>query len=136
VSSFIRDLIAQHLPAQAAYLPIVDVVLVKLVNGTRTSSALAAGTNPTSTSYPCQGFSSSYKEGAIDGTLVKSTDLNVRIIGGTLPDGLIPEAGDKFQLVNELGVTETYRVIGGSEGKGVTWDPAKALFKCHARKAP
>lgn len=136
MSSFIRDMIAQHLPAQSAYLPIVDLTLVKFTNGVRTTGAIAAGTNPVPMSYPCQGFTPAYKAGAIDGTLVRAQDLNVKIIGGTLPDGVVPEAGDKITFVNEAGVTESYRIVGGNEGKGTTWDAAKAMFKCHSRKAP
>lgn len=121
---FIRAQIAKYIGPEVS-----DVTLIRIVPGTRTVGAQSNGTNPTSTSYPCKGFQKGFKDGQLSSTLIKVNDRSIRIVGGTLPDGVIPEPGDKVTIDGD-----TYRIIGGDDGLGVSFDPDKAMFRCHGRR--
>lgn len=102
--------------------------LTKITSGTRTPNAQAAGTNPTSTDYACKGFAEAFSTNLND-TLVKIDDRKISLFASEIASGAVPEPGDKITFD---GVT--YRIIGGRDGRGVTWDPAEAVYVCHARK--
>lgn len=132
ISGYIRNQIASKLGPH-----VLDATLIKITTGTRTPGAQAAGTNPTSTSYPCKGWASSFEARQIDGVMIKSTDVEISLLGGTLPDGVMPEVNDKItiEFPPDSGVSETYRIVGGGkDGKGVRPDPVAAKYTCHARK--
>ncbi len=129
ISSFIRNKLA------TAFAPhVLDATLTKVTTGTRTPSAQAAGTNPTSTDYPCKGFARGFESTQIDGTTIKSEDRDVAVFGGSLPDGVTPAPGDKITIEDppDSGTTVTYRIV--TDGLGVRRDSVGAVYKCHARK--
>lgn len=113
--------------------------LTLFTSGTRTPGALSAGTNPTSVDYPCKGFIESYSAHTIDGTLVKSEDRKISILGGSLPTGIVPVPEAKITIVDVDGVSKTFRVIGRISdapggGAGVSADPVGAVYSSHCRK--
>ena len=114
----------------------LDAVLIKPTSGVRTPGSPSAGTNPSEPRYECNGFVKSFGENQVDGTLVKATDRVVKLLGGALPDGIEPEAGDKIEIEDppETGIIRTYRIVGGKDGKGVFQrDPVAATYSCHVR---
>ncbi len=126
ISGYIRGQIAKYLGPQ-----VLEATLIDMTPGTRNPVAVSAGTNPTPISYPCNGFTKGM-ERQVAGTIVKESDRRIVLLGGTLPEGIIPEPGDKITIDSG-----TYRIIGGSDqGEGVDFDADKALFKCHGRKMP
>lgn len=96
------------------------LILRKFTKGTATIGALTAGTNDVPVEHSGQGFVEpiNARKGR---TLVKGATSDVSILGGSLPDGIEPEANDQVDL------------------DGTTWtlldsetDPAAALFVCQA----
>lgn len=73
-----------------------SATLIRSVPGARTAGALASGTNPTTTSYPCKGFVDHEKHERVGDTLVESTDRIVCILGASLP--VKPSANDKVNI--------------------------------------
>lgn len=128
----IKKLIAANLGKQKD-LGIRAVTLVKTTPGTRTPGSLADGTNPTTTSYECKGFESTKRSGywqfwqnAQSGTTARTKFLTISILGGSLPDGVEPMAGDR---ITSQAVTYTIAP------DGVTRDPVGAVFDCVVRGA-
>lgn len=91
-----------------------SVSLLRLTPGARTPGNLSGGTNPTTTSIPCQGFESNEKHDKIGGTTVDKTHKVFCIVGETL-GGTIPTSNDKFKIG---GVT--YEIVD-LEGNPAIW---------------
>lgn len=87
--------------ALKAALPAAKVTeaatLIKVAAGVRTGGAISAGTNPTSTSYPCQGRVVTTKREKIGGTLVEKQDRIVLLLGETL-SGQRPTSKDRITI--------------------------------------
>jgi hypothetical protein len=114
---------------------LLTATLTRTVEGTRSSSALTAGTvvGATTTSWTCKGFTDSYKNNEImgfrhggaevDGTLIKTGDRKIVILGGSLPDDIDPTTNDTVTIEGVI-----WRIIQ------VTRDPAAATFTCQGRR--
>lgn len=123
ISGYIRAQIAKYLGPQ-----VLDATLIIVTPGTRTPNAQSAGTNPTEASYACKGWVKSFESSQIDGTLVKTDDRMIALIGGSIEGDKVPEPGHKITIEGA-----TYRIVGGSDGKGVTRDVDAAVYRCHGR---
>lgn len=121
----IKKLIAANLGKQKD-LGIRSITLVKTTPGTRTPGSLADGTNPTTTSYTCKGFEERKLSAYVSPTTARVKQLTISILGGTLPDGVEPKAGDR---ITSQGVTYTIAP------DGVSRDPVGAMFDCVVRGA-
>lgn len=113
----IKKLVAKHLKKRKE-LGIKSATLTLFTRGARTPGAVADGTNPTSTSYPCKAFLDSTGQ-FMDGTLVLEGRSKLSILGGTLPGDVKPKQG--ATIVRD-GVT--YKV------ERVVSDPVDALHEC------
>lgn len=94
--------------------------LIKRTLGTRTGGNLTAGTNPTSANHSFQGFLENRSEVTRGGSLVSAGGQFVVILGASLPDGVIPEQGDRVTIEGT-----TFEVLGVPER-----DPAAAVYEC------
>lgn len=103
---------------------LLPLQLLRRTPGARTSGATTSGTNPTSKSYPCRGFTDSYSDSQFDGTLIRRGDRKVLILGASLPSGITPRPGDAVVVPSE----GTYEVVGIPER-----DPAGATYVCQGR---
>lgn len=101
----------------------VPATLIKVTVGTRTPGSLAAGTNPTETSFPAKGFEPQVKAVKIANTLVEEGDRIVAIFGASLTSGVFPTTKDKITIGGE-----TLRIVA------VETDAAKAVYTALARK--
>lgn len=126
----IKKLLSQNLGKQKD-LGIRAVTLIKVTPGTRTADSLADGTNPTTTEYSCKGFESTKRSGywafwqnAQAATTARTKFLTISILGGSLPDGVEPRAGDKI-----VSQDVTYTIAPD----GVQRDPVGAMFDCVVR---
>jgi len=99
------------------------VTLVKQTPGTRTPGSLAAGTNPSTTSYAVSGIRPTRSADKIGGTLVEKGDRVARILGAALPSGIYPTTADKVTVDGE-----TLRIVGGET------DAARAVYTILARR--
>jgi len=99
---------------------VLDATLTKVTPGSRTSGSLTGGTNPTSVSYSGKGFVDTYKDGTIDGTIIKEGDKMVVLIGDYFP--IAPEANDKITIE---GSTHIVVAVGR--------DPDAATYTCQVR---
>jgi hypothetical protein len=106
----------------AANLQVVEATLRKATATTRDPSNLSGGTHPTFTSWPCRGFIEDYKDGKIDGTLVKRGDRKATLMGATLAAGVVPMPNDEVTVEGR-----TYVVVA------VFRDPAGATYGCQVR---
>lgn len=113
----IKKLVAKHLGKQKQ-LGIRSATLTVYTAGTRTSGSISAGTNPTSTTYPCKAFVDTTGK-FMDGTLVREGRSKLSILGGTLPSGVRPKSGSAVSLAGT-----TYRVTR------VVSDPVDAVHEC------
>jgi len=103
---------------------VLAATLVRVIPGTRTPGSLSAGTNPTTTSYPCRGFIDSQRVRFADGTLVKNGRKIVVLIGDTIDNGsgVAPAPGDRIIIEGT-----TYVI---PEGGTIDRDPAAATYTC------
>lgn len=102
---------------------VLDAVLTKTTPGTRTVGALTAGTNPTTTDYPCRGFIDSQAVKFRSGTTVQNGRKVVVLIGDTIDGGAVaPEPGDRIMIEGT-----TYVI---PEGGTIDRDPAGATYTC------
>lgn len=90
--------------------------------GTRDSSDITGGTQPTETEYACSGFIDTLNRNRITSTLVQEGDVLINLVGDSIADGQVPEPGDKITIRGT-----TYNVIM------VNVDPADALYSCVSR---
>lgn len=126
----IKKLIAANLGTQKD-LGVRSMTLTRITPGARTAGAEIDGTNPTSTSYPCKAFVSTKRSGywqfwqnAQTGTQARTRYVTVSILGGTLPSGIEPRAGDRI-----VDGSTTYTIAPD----GVSTDPVAAVFDCVCR---
>lgn len=70
----------------------------KATAGSRTTTALAAGTNPSSTSSSFEGIFTTLEDRFIDETIVRRGDSAILIIGDSLSSTFIPAPGDTIVL--------------------------------------
>jgi len=116
----IAGIVSTALDAAGGLLP---AVLTVVTPGTRTVGAIASGTNPTSTDYPCKGIVSDYAVGQVDGFLIQAGDRKVLLIGKTINGGATePKPSDRVTIEGR-----PYTVVN------VTRDPAGACFELHVR---
>lgn len=115
----ISGLIAKNLKGK-----LFPATLIKVVQGNRTASALAAGTNPTETPFTAEGFVDLYKDHQIDDTTIKRSDRKISLVGDLIQGGQVPVPGDKITIEGA-----TYKI----QRDGVARDPAGALYECHCR---
>jgi len=101
---------------------LLPVTLTVVTPGTRSSSALAAGTQPTSVSHPCRGLVEDYNERLIDGETIRDGDRKVLILGDSLPSGVVPKGTDRVTVLGK-----TYVIVH------VNADPAAATYSCQVR---
>lgn len=112
----LSDLIRKHIAPG-----VFDATLVKVATGTRTPGALTAGTNPTSTSYPCRGFIDSQRVRFVNGSLVRNGMKVVVLVGDTISGGTVaPELGDRIIIEGT-----TYVI---PEDGTIDRDPAAATY--------
>jgi hypothetical protein len=104
---------------------LLDVLLTKKTPGVRDVNDPTAGTSPIPAPYACQGVISDYNTRLIDGTLVKTGDRRILILGATLDAGIVPAPGDQVTIESQ-----TFDVVR------VARDPAAASYDCQARGRP
>lgn len=122
----IKKLIAANLGKQKD-LGVRSMTLTRIAPGTRTPGSEIDGTNPTSTSYACKAFVSTKRSGYQSqpaSTQARTRYVTVSILGGTLPSGIEPRAGDRI-----VDGATTYTI----DPNGVTSDPVGAVFDCVCR---
>lgn len=106
-----------------------SLTLTKYTSGTATVGALTEGTNDSPSSSTGQGIIETISEkedglllrgtGRRPKTLVEGATAIVTILGGSLPDGVIPEANDQVTIDGA-----TYEILTAEA------DPAQASFEC------
>ena len=103
-----------------------DATLLAVTAGDRDPDDLAAGTNPTTTSYSCKALVTDYSPHEL-GDLVVAGDRKVQILARSLAAGTVrPKPGDQVTIG---GVT--YDIV--PERGAVTHDPAVAVYECRVR---
>jgi hypothetical protein len=115
----IPKLLAKSLKPLSSTIGLRSAVLVKSTPGIRTVGSVSAGTNPTTTSYPCQALIEVVTVDNMPGTLVQVDDRKIGVLGATLPAGVVPSSSDKITLADIDGVTKTFRLIAPVSGDGV-----------------
>lgn len=100
---------------------LLTATLIKPTRSARTSNDLTSGFVKTDTSYATKGFYDDYREGVVDGTLVKDGDRKALLLAEPL-GGVRPEVGDKITIEGE-----TRLVVR------VNRDPAAATYTCQVR---
>ena len=124
----LRALLAQYMIAYGGDIGVKSATLIKVTPGTRTPGAISAGTNPTTTSYPCSGWIALLTERDIPGTEITQQDRKLAILGGTLPAGIVPLPQDKVTMVDLDGTSKTFVLVGPVGG-----DSVGAVFAFQAR---
>jgi hypothetical protein len=119
----LADDIGNSFAATGQRLGVKAATLVKVTPGTRTPGSISGGTNPTTVSYSCSGFVSTFDAFQIDGALIRAEDRKVSLFASTLTAGIVPEPNDKI-TIDGL----TYGVVSILER-----DPAAVMFTCHGR---
>jgi len=99
---------------------VFDLTLTVVTPGTRVG--ITDGTQPSEVTYTVKGFVSEYKDGEIDGEIIKEGDRKVSILGGSLSSGIVPKPNDKITIGGE-----TKRIVR------ISRDPAAAVYKCQVR---
>src|SRR3990167_4445684 len=100
-----------------------SATLIRIEPGTRTSGALTAGTNPTSTSYTAEGLVEFYTAKEVDGDRIKVGDRKIALFGSTIEGAQVPEPNDQITIDGS-----TYLVVD------VGYDYAAAIYTCQGRK--
>lgn len=102
---------------------LLDCVLTRVTGTTREPGNLAGGTQPTTTTYPCQGFEAALEQRHLANTLVKATDVMVVLLGDTISGGgVVPRAGDRVQVAG--GVTRAVVAIVDRDAAAATYSLA------------
>jgi len=98
---------------------LVPGVLTVISKGARGAN-LSGGLAKTETDYPCEGFIEDNEEIRFGGTLIAQGGRFISILGGSLPTGIEPSAGDRILMEGKsYEITE----IAGR-------DPAAAVYRC------
>lgn len=108
----VPQIVADHLPG-------VPATLTVKTPGTRTGGALAGGTNPTLTEYPCRGWVENVEKKPISGSNVQETIRTVVLIAKTIAGGTVaPKDGDDVEIDGSEG-----RIVGvpDRDGASATW---------------
>lgn len=117
----ISGLIKQHVGSG-----VLDATLTKSTPGTRTAGDLGAGTNPTTTNYPCKGFIDKQKRKHVEGGLEDDGTVTIVLIGDTIDNGnQAAEPGDSVTIEGS-----TYQI---ADDATVDRDPAAATYTFTAR---
>ncbi len=99
---------------------LLDATLHVQTPGVRTPGDPTAGMNPTFADEAAKGFIDVYRERQIDGTIVKTGDRKVLLLGQGLTP---PKPADDVTIEGER-----YHIIN------VMRDPAAATYECQSRK--
>lgn len=102
---------------------LLPATLIKVTQGDRTSGSPTAGQKTSESSKSCRGFTDSYSDGQVDGTLVERGDRKVILLGASIQGGAVPEPGDKVRIEGA-----TLNIVN------VDRDPAAATYTCQVRK--
>lgn len=103
---------------------LLPATLTKATPGTRTTGAVTAGTNPTSTSFACRGIIDTQKVKGADG--IKRGAVKILLLGQTIAGGTVaPEPGDRVTIEGR-----TYRI---GQDAAIDRDPAGATFTFEAQ---
>lgn len=97
--------------------------LTKTTPGTRTAGSLGAGTNPQTADYAARGFTESYADREIDGTLIKSGDRKISLFGASIASSQVPAPNDRITIESTQFVVVR-----------VERDPAGALYTAQCRR--
>lgn len=100
---------------------VLPATLRKMILGTR-SGDLTDGTQPTHVDYAARGFIEDYKDKDIDGTLIRTTDRKITLLGATIASSAVPEPQDTVTIEGK-----TFYIIK------VLRDPAAATYNCQVR---
>lgn len=111
-----------------APIGVKPLTLVKVTPGTRTPGAISAGTNPTTTSYPGNGWIKQLTARDLPGTEITVNDRKLAILGGSLPAGVVPAPQDKVTMVDLDGTSKTFVLVGP-----IAADSVGAVFTFQAR---
>lgn len=106
---------------------VLPATLIKVTPGVWNPAAPLDGTNPTTTSYACRGFSESPNvmrggHGNLADDILETREEEISILGASLPEGVRPGPSDRIVIVGR-----TWNV------KKVEDDPAEAVFICTCR---
>lgn len=96
-----------------------SATLIKSTAGSRTVGAETSGTNPTTTSYACEGFVTT-KLTKVAGTLVEQSDRVVVLLGDSL--SVTPATRDRITIESK-----TQNIVA------IDRDPASATYVCLCR---
>lgn len=72
--------------------------LVVVTPGTRTTSAVSAGTNPTTTNVACRGLVVKWTRRTLGQTNVTPADRIVMLLGATIAAGVVPKVDDRITI--------------------------------------
>lgn len=98
----------------------LPATLIKVTQGTPTPGNLIGGTNPTETSYTCDGLIEAYTALELTNTLIQANDRKIVLFGASL--FVTPATDDKVTIDGN-----TYRIIA------VARDTLKAMWTLQAR---
>lgn len=101
---------------------VLSLTLTTYTPGARTSGQLSGGTNPTSANVSGRGWTEDYREGQVDGDVVKVGDRKVCILGSTIGT-TVPAVG---MVVTIEGTA--YRIE-----RIISRDPAQAVWTVQVR---
>ena len=103
---------------------LTDVTLTKVTKGTRTTSQLTAGTNPTTQDFPCRGVIVRQNKGVRgDARTVSDGTQRILLIGDTISNGNVaPSIGDHITAEGTVFLIEE-----------INRDPARATYSCTVR---
>lgn len=124
----IAQILLDSLGAVADTVGIRDATLVRSTSGARTPGAESAGTNPTTTPYPCKALIEIATIANVPATLVQQDDRKIGVLGASLPDGIVPKVQDRITLIDIDGVSKTFRLVAPVSGDGSGSRPAYIGF--------
>jgi hypothetical protein len=115
----IAKLVHKALKKQAKTVGLRKATLLRSVPGARDPDNPAAGTQLTTTSYPCDALIEQATSKNVGDTLVTQAERYIGILGASLPAGVVPIAQDRITLVDLDGVSKTLRLVAPVNGDGV-----------------
>lgn len=102
---------------------LLPATLTKVTLGARTDGSLTSGKAKTETNYTCRGFIDEYTDKQMDGTIIKSGDRKIVLIGDSIQGGAVPDVDDFITIEGRR-----FQIVGP-----VKRDPAKAAYECQGR---